>query len=102
MIKFSYQKNEVNYKLKVIGHASNNHGQDIICSSVSTAIIVSINLIEELKLSSKINYTLSDGYFNLEVVENDYVIIGVLNNLIYTLEDLSSQYPKRFRKEIWC
>ncbi|MGL4949431.1 MAG: ribosomal-processing cysteine protease Prp, partial [Anaeroplasmataceae bacterium] len=65
MIKYNTIIKNDNCTLNVIGHANYaNHGNDIVCSSVSTALILSINLIEKLNLSYNItNLVCEEGNF---------------------------------------
>ncbi|MDO8053905.1 ribosomal-processing cysteine protease Prp ['Opuntia sp.' phytoplasma] len=75
------------------GHAQYSCSNDIVCSSVSTAIIVTINAIELLELSNKINFKLKKGYFKLILLESNLIVNKLLKNFKYTFEDLSRQYP---------
>ncbi len=88
--------------IKVEGHAGYDHsGKDIVCASVSTAIILSANLIKRLGEMDKVLLNVDDGYFLLEVKQNSSTIKAVLDNLVWTLEELEIQYPKyiKIKKE---
>lgn len=104
MIKYHFSK-EDNYikEVKVTGHAGfAEHGEDIVCAAVSTAIIVTANAMEVLKIKDKVQLDLDEGYFKLEVHENNEIVQGLLTNLEYTLNDLEitySQYIKNQKKE---
>ena len=82
--------------IEVKGHAGYaNHGKDIVCASISTACIVTANLIEKLNLSYNIiDLVCDEGYFRLSVKTIDETLNGIFENLEYTMEDISKQYPK--------
>ncbi|NLK12799.1 MAG: ribosomal-processing cysteine protease Prp [Candidatus Phytoplasma sp.] len=104
MIKYQFTKeNNHIQEIKVTGHANYaEHGEDIVCAAVSTAIIVTANAIEVLNLKDKVQLDLDEGYFKLEVNQVDEIVEGLLTNLEYTLNDLEitySQYIKNQKKE---
>ncbi|MDV3166248.1 MAG: ribosomal-processing cysteine protease Prp ['Waltheria sp.' little leaf phytoplasma] len=90
---FIKYNNESITSIIVKGHAQYSCSNDIVCSSVSTAIIVTINAIELLDLSNKISFKLKKGYFKLILLESNLIVNKLLKNFKYTLKDLSRQYP---------
>lgn len=95
------QSNEVKY-IEVSGHALYDHsGKDIVCASVSTALIMTINALEKLAVLDTIKYDIEEGLFQLEVLTKDPLAKSMLDNLVYSLTDLSNQYPKyiKIKKE---
>jgi len=93
--------NEIKY-IEVSGHAMYaNSGKDIVCASVSTALIVTINALEKLNVLDHIKYEIEEGYFQCEVLDDDIQVKALLDNLVYSLTDLSNQYPKyiKIKKE---
>lgn len=99
-------KVKVQYKgqttlLEAKGHSGYaDYGHDIVCSAISTACIVSANLIERLDLkTSIIDLVCDEGYFRLEVKTSDFVANMVMDNLIATLDELQKQYPKYIKYE---
>lgn len=95
------QSNEVKY-IEVSGHALYDHsGKDIVCASVSTALIMTINALEKLAVLDTIKYDIEEGYFQLQVLRKDPLAKSMLDNLVYSLTDLSNQYPKyiKIKKE---
>ena len=85
MISVKIEKNHVLVK----GHAGwAQSGFDIVCSSVSTAEIMTINQIDKIKFEVK------EGYSEIIVVEEDDVINKILLNLTFTLKNLELDYPK--------
>ena len=98
MISFIVSKGVSNIeRFEVTGHASNSYGSDIVCASVSTAIIVTINAIEKLNLIDRIDYQLKEGMLNLVVSRNDDKLNALLENLEFTLLDLMEKYPSKIK-----
>lgn len=92
MINISIKKGNEIEEIEVTGHAfQNEKGKDIVCASVSTAIYVSLNLLERLTI--KVDYKLEEGYFNIQSNGN-YIVNAVLQNLEFTFKDLERQFPK--------
>ncbi|MBO4601273.1 MAG: ribosomal-processing cysteine protease Prp [Bacilli bacterium] len=91
MIKVRYNEELTN--LKITGHANYaEYGEDIVCSSVSSIIVTSINIAHEFNKSVKYS---DDG--NTVIIENntsDKNVHLVLKNMIEMLKDLERQYPK--------
>ncbi len=81
--------------IKVSGHAEyDESGKDIVCSSVSTAFIMTVNQIELFDKLNDINYKLDSGDFELEVLNHSFEINKILLNFVYTVESLQEQYSK--------
>lgn len=96
MIEAYFKKrNGIIKSIEISGHAQyDESGKDIVCAAVSTAIIVTVNAIELLKMNSKRSLSIEEGYFKIEVLNNDDLINTLLINLEYTLYDLEKQYPE--------
>ncbi len=96
MIKFAFK----NQSLTVTGHALYaKHGEDIVCASVSTAIILSSNLISRFKQDKHVEVAIKEGYFQLNVIKETPEVKHIVDNLLWTLEELRLQYPKNITKE---
>ena len=82
--------------IEVKGHAGYaKHCHDIVCASISTACIITANLIEKLDLSyNVIDLVCDEGYFRLKVKTVDPTLNGVFENLEFTMANISKQYPK--------
>ncbi|MEZ0180532.1 ribosomal-processing cysteine protease Prp ['Camptotheca acuminata' phytoplasma] len=101
MIKYYFlKKNEKIQKIKVQGHSlsASENTNNIVCASVSTAVIMTVNMIEILGSKSKIDFVLKEGYFILKILDFDVTVNKILSNLEYTLEDLSSNYSEYLKK----
>ncbi|KXT29270.1 hypothetical protein AXA84_0217 [Candidatus Phytoplasma oryzae] len=102
MIKYFFFKENDNIKvISVKGHAcySVKKNNDIICSSVSTAILMTLNSIELLGFKKNIYYELKKGYFFLKVLMFNLIIDKLLQNLEYTLKNLNKKYSKNLKNE---
>ncbi len=98
MIKIKIQKSDNCIKKIIItGHANyDEHGKDIVCASVSSIAITSVNLI--LRMDDKaINVKQSDGLLEIDVLKHDANIEVVLENMLDMLEELSKDYEKNVK-----
>jgi uncharacterized protein YsxB (DUF464 family) len=66
---------------------------------VSTAVIMTINAIEKLNEKENIKVDLKEGYVKITVSKLTEVVRGLLENLIYSLDDIKSQFPKYLKEE---
>ena len=96
MIKISVKKNnEYIDKISITGHAMyDDYGKDIVCSSVSSIVITTVNAIERID-SDSISYTQEP--FSIKVERNNEITNILLENMISLLEELGSQYPENIK-----
>ena len=93
MIKVSIKKSNNIDLIEVKGHANyDEYGKDIVCASVSSMIITTVNAILRID-SSSIDYNDTDGVI-INVLKHIEVIDKLLINLEELLLDLQRQYPK--------
>ncbi len=94
MIKVNIKnKNGKVYEIVVKGHAGyDDYGKDIVCASVSTMMITTVNNI--ISLDDSINYVEDEGLLKVTIKEETEINQKLLNNVIMMLEELKSQYPK--------
>lgn len=99
MTTYKIKRKEKEALLEVQGHANYaDFGNDIVCASISTALLFTANLIEKLNLSYNIiDLVCEEGYFRLQVKTTDFTANAIFENLEYTLEDISKQYPKHLK-----
>lgn len=95
-IKVNYDSSYVK-NFKVTGHANyDTHGKDIVCASVSTLVIASINLA--LKLNEKsVKVVQKEGLIDAEILERDEVINKVFLNMIDMLKELEETYKNNVK-----
>lgn len=95
-----YSVNENFDEITVKGHANFRElGKDIVCASVSTALVLSANLIKRLKQENNVIIKMSEGYFHLNVKTQTKEIIAVYENLVWTLKELEKTYPNYIKKQ---
>jgi uncharacterized protein YsxB (DUF464 family) len=101
MIKYQIiSSNELIEAIIVKGHANySTSGTDIVCASVSTAIIMTVNSLEIFKMQDEINFKLNESDFELKVIKTNQTIQNILSNLKYTLDELTIQYPKYLKNQ---
>lgn len=95
MIKISIQKqNDLIEKITIKGHSGySEFGSDIVCASVSSIAITSINSI--LKIDEEaLKYKKDDGFLEVDILKHTDVINLLLDNMIELLDELSKQYKE--------
>lgn len=82
--------------IEVKGHSGYaKDGSDIVCASISTACIITANLIDKLDLRYNIlDLVCDEGYFRLQVNTTDSTTKAIFDNLVETLDSIEEQYPK--------
>lgn len=94
MIKviLSYSNNLVD-SINITGHAGFDiYGKDIVCASVSSIVITSVNAIVRLDGES-INYKNDDGIF-ISILNHSNVVDTLIDNMVSLLYELEKQYKK--------
>ena len=88
MIKIS-KKND---NIKIEGHSGySEYGSDIVCASISSIAITSINSILKYD-EGAIKYNKDDGYLEIEILKHDKIIDMLIDNMIDMFKDLEKQY----------
>jgi len=93
MIKISYKKkdNHINY-VSIKGHSGYaEEGFDIVCASVSSIAITTVNALIKLDVDS-IVYKEDDGFLEIEIIKFNDTIDVLICNMISMLEELQKQY----------
>ena len=84
-------------KISITGHALYaDFGKDIVCSSVSSIVITTINGIISINPDA-IKYNLGKNGLEIEVLKDDNVTLKLIDNMIELLTKLSKDYPKNIR-----
>ena len=84
-------------KILITGHSLyDDFGRDIVCSSVSSIVITTINGILEIDENALKYKMLKDG-LEIEILKNDEITLKLISNMLELLEKLSLDYPKNIR-----
>lgn len=84
------------------GHSSySEHGTDIVCSAISTALQLPILSLQEiLKVEVKLNIN-EDGFLEVDLSSLDKIVLEKIDLLLETMvlfiRELSKQYPKNIK-----
>lgn len=98
MIKVEIIRNNNNIKkISILGHAMyDEYGKDIVCASVSTLVISTVNNI--LSINNKtIKVEQNDAKIIIEYILKDNIIDILINNMISNLNTLANNYPKNIK-----
>ena len=83
--------------LTIDGHAVYAEiGKDIVCASISSMVTLAINSIVRFN-ENAIEYTVKDGYINIDIKMHNEYIDTLLISLIDLLQDLAKSYPKNVK-----
>jgi uncharacterized protein YsxB (DUF464 family) len=101
MIEYFFKKEKnIIKQIEIKGHALYSvKNKDIVCASVSTTIIMTINAIKLFGLQKKVAFQLKKGYFLLNLLDKDEIINHLLTNLEYSLKDLNKNYSKYLQEK---
>ena len=89
MIKVDLTKENV---ITISGHANyDDKGKDIVCASVSSIVITTINAIIEINPDA-IDYSDLDNEIIIRKLKEDEIVNKLLNNMILLLENLEKDY----------
>lgn len=103
MIRIEIENKEKPESIVVEGHAGYGvSGTDIVCASVSSILITTINAM--LRVDEKsIRYVQKEAYVKLEVITHSTMIDLLMENMISLLEELEQDYKKyvKINKEVY-
>lgn len=90
MIKININKDNI----KISGHAGYGvKGTDIVCASVSSIVITSLNAIIKID-EDAISYNQDEGLIEVSIKKHDKYIDIIIDNMISMLEELENDYKK--------
>ena len=94
LVQVFRDNNEIK-KIVVEGHSGYEEiGKDIVCSSVSTAMILTINLLEKLGCKMECIENPKIPLISLIIKESDSLYQTILENLVISLGEIAKQYKK--------
>ena len=95
MIKIKVSKDEIIIK----GHSGQGLcGNDIVCSSVSSICITTVNAILSI-YEDCITYDIDDGYLKINIIKHNKIVDSLINNMLNLLYELKDQYKENFTIE---
>ena len=90
------KKNEV---IEISGHANyDEFGKDIVCASVSSVVMTTVNSIMSIDDSS-ISYVYDGDKIIIKKLNDNDIVDKLLNTMILILKDLERQYKKNIKVE---
>ena len=93
MIKVEIKNN----KIEIKGHANyDDYGKDIVCASVSSIVITTINAINEFDPES-IYYEDLKNKILIEKLKDDDITNKLINNMIELLEEHEKSYKDNIK-----
>lgn len=88
-------------KIRISGHSGYaDSGSDIVCSAISTAVMLAGSIIEEVCPEHIINTDERNAIIEIEILKFNETANIVMKNLYLTLFEISSQYPKNLKVRI--
>ena len=88
-------------RICVSGHSGYDiQGKDIVCSAISTAMMLAVNIINDVCSKYIFNTDEKEVTMDLEIVDQNSVTEIVMKNLYLTLDEISRQYPKYLKVRI--
>lgn len=93
MVKVNIKDNVITIK----GHANfDEFGKDIVCASISSIVITTVNGI--LRINSKsVNVEELKDILIIKYNKKDYNTLLLIENMISLLQELESKYPKNIK-----
>jgi uncharacterized protein YsxB (DUF464 family) len=80
-------------KISILGHAMYaDRGKDIVCSSVSSIVITTVNGILTLNKGS-LSYLVGKRGMNIDIKNEDETTQLLISNMVNLLKELEKQYP---------
>lgn len=100
MIKVQISAKDNNIKkINIKGHAGyDDYGKDIVCSSISSITITTVNAILMFD-KSYISYNEKKDNFEININENNQIVNNLITNMINLLKELSQDYPENIKIE---
>lgn len=101
MIRIQIEKKDCIDSITVTGHAGYGiSGTDIVCASVSSILITTINAM--LRVDEKsIQYTKKEAYVKLEILLHSDMIDLLMENMVSLFEELEKDYKKYVKINKW-
>lgn len=97
MINIHIKKDDFVNRITIKGHSGYaDSGSDIVCASVSSIAITTVNACLRINKSSII-YKEEDGFLEIEVQKNNEIINILIENMISLFTELAGKYPRNIK-----
>ena len=91
------KKDDFISNVTIKGHAGySENGKDIVCASVSSIAITTVNAIVRLD-NQTIEFDEKDGFLVIDIKKNDRVTNILINNMVDLFKELEVDYPKNIK-----
>ena len=93
MIKVEVTKKHIS----ILGHANfADYGKDIVCASVSSIVITSIEAIASFDAKA-IDIQQTDNKLDIIINKKDHITNKLINNMLNCLKEIEKKYPKNIK-----
>lgn len=93
----TYKKDNNILKISIKGHANyKNYGNDIVCASVSSIALCTVNAIYSFG-NDLIDVEQSSGKLNITILKQDKTSMTLLENMMRCLYDIEEYYPSNIK-----
>ena len=97
MTAYSIKNKNNETTIEVKGHSGYaDSGNDIVCASVSSIALCTINAIYSF-VDNSIDVKEDSGNLDITVLEQDKITITLLDNMIRCLADIEKDYPSNIK-----
>ena len=91
MTKYKIIKNKDDIIVEIKDHAEYSNEYDMVCASISTAVTMTINALDNLGYNI-MDFKKQDGYISFKVNRND-TVNAIIKTLEEVLNTLKEDYP---------
>ena len=83
--------------ISILGHANyDDYGKDIVCSSVSSIVMCSVEAIATFD-ETAINIKQDKDKLDIIINKKDNITLKLINNMLKCLKEIEKQYPKNIQ-----
>lgn len=91
------KKDDYVNRITIKGHSMYaENGKDIVCASVSSIAITTVNACLRIDENSII-YSENDGFLEIKIQNNNEIIHILIENMISLFKELEGKYPKNIK-----
>ena len=95
-VKINKENNVIN-NITIKGHSLyDDYGKDIVCASVSSIVITTVNGILNIYENS-LSYEENNGYLSINILIHNDIIDKLINNMIDLLKSLEKDYKNNIK-----